>query len=126
MLHEPWSLVVKAKSPEALPKVPWWHPMSDPTPTLFGYRCAYYNPNRREHSPATIHRDCAVVYGVEQPDGQTFVCEVGREQIVTVLLLPMTPGKAAELYEREQWPGIVRAARYRYDVNRTTEQALAA
>lgn len=121
MLHEPWSLVVRTKSPEALPKVPWWHPISDPVPTLFGYRCAYYNPNHREHCPVTILEACVAIYGMEQPDGQTFVCEVGREHIVSVLLLPMTPGKVAELYQRDGWSGLSRAAARRHEINRTAE-----
>lgn len=109
-----WTLVVLTTCPEALPRVPWWHPMDGPAPELFGFACRYYNPcgHHAISHPTIFEHQCVAMYGIEEPSKRDFICELSPVLVAQVLLVPMQPGAVRELFTSEGWHSVLAAAQF--------------
>ncbi len=104
------ALIISASCPESLPVISWWHPMNGPGPQLFGFNAAYYNPNHTPNCPHILADRCLAIYGVEPPFPQVPTCEINQGSIEYLLLLPCTPGEAAQLLAEKGLAAVENAA----------------
>jgi hypothetical protein len=70
-------------------------------PEYFGLQLAYYNPCVQNMNPYTFPKDCIGFYGIEPLEAypQTLMCELRRDKIRYILILPALPGEAIQEYK---------------------------
>lgn len=95
-----FTLVVLTTSQQALPEMKWWW-HDQQAPLLFGYTGQYFNPNRRLQGPIVMKAELLGFYPIQEPCGTEFVCNVAREQISLVMVVPLLPGEAYKLFQQE-------------------------
>lgn len=115
MLQRTHTLVVVARSADALPKADWWmHP-----PVYFGLQLAYYNPCIPRLNPRTFADESIGFYGIraDQPYPKDLICDLSRDKIRYVLIVKAFPGKTIRMYHEGGINRLFRIATKLYIMN---------